>query len=134
MDEARECGPCNHCCSLLGVEELKKPDFARCAHVCTAGCGIYETRPEVCRDYRCLWLAGYLPLEDCRPSELGIMFDCDGNDDDGWDLDVYEIWPGALEQRARIDELIAYISERMKVLRVNYYPYRQPLLMTANGA
>jgi hypothetical protein len=113
------------------VQELAKPDFTTCAHVCEAGCGIYLTRPADCRDFSCLWLAGYLPLEDCRPSELGIMFDCDGDDETGWVLDVYEAQPNAFAQRARLDELIAYISERMKVLRVDYYPYRRPLLMVS---
>lgn len=131
MDESRECGPCTHCCSILGVEELDKPDWARCAHVCEKGCGIYETRPDVCAEYRCLWLAGYTPFAECRPDAMGVMFDCDGNDDDGWDLDVYELRPKAFAQRDRIDEIVAHISGLMKVLCVNYYPYRTPLIMAS---
>jgi len=37
-------------------------------------CGIYATRPPVCRDYACMWLAGH-GSEDDRPDRCGVMVD-----------------------------------------------------------
>jgi hypothetical protein len=46
-----------------------------CAAVAKGGgCGIYATRPRICRAYRCLWLQGQLEPED-RPDRLGAVLD-----------------------------------------------------------
>ncbi|MBS0297922.1 MAG: YkgJ family cysteine cluster protein [Proteobacteria bacterium] len=53
----RECGACTMCCSLLQIDELQKPEGVACVHVREGGgCGIYETRPGVCRAFYCLWM------------------------------------------------------------------------------
>jgi hypothetical protein len=73
---ARECGSCTACCELLEVIELKKPRGVLCQH-CTIGkgCAIHETRPEVCRDYECGWLAhDYIP-DELRPDRCGFILD-----------------------------------------------------------
>lgn len=53
----RECGDCNICCTYLRIDELpvKKPQDVACSHLCEKGCGIYETRPNVCRSWYCGW-------------------------------------------------------------------------------
>lgn len=71
------CGTCTMCCKLLGVED--KPAGKWCPH-CTQGrgCGIYETRPELCRVYKCGWLLSQddpgreLP-PDLRPDRCKVM-------------------------------------------------------------
>ncbi len=51
------CGTCTLCCKTMKVHELDKPAHLWCAHCDVAkGCAIYETRPESCRIYDCLWL------------------------------------------------------------------------------
>jgi hypothetical protein len=65
----RACGPCTLCCKLLVVEAMRKPVNKWCQHcVIGRGCGVYETRPEECRDFFC----GFLTLphlgEEWRPS------------------------------------------------------------------
>jgi hypothetical protein len=43
------------CCKVLEIDEFKKPAGKLCEHcVLTGGCGVYDTRPDVCRDY-CRW-------------------------------------------------------------------------------
>jgi len=70
----RECGSCTLCCKLLGIKELKKPAGVWCNLVqIGTGCGQYETRPQSCRDFSCLWLQGVLPLE-LKPSEVRAVF------------------------------------------------------------
>ena len=52
----KACGPCSFCCKVLEIDEFKKPAGKLCAHCAlTGGCGVYETRPQVCRDYHCRW-------------------------------------------------------------------------------
>jgi len=51
------CDGCSACCKVMKIEELNKPAHTWCAH-CNIGqgCAIYETRPESCRVYECVWL------------------------------------------------------------------------------
>jgi hypothetical protein len=71
----RECGECVACCDLLYVAELKKPARQRCPDCTGTGCGIWETRPSVCRNWHCVWrMLGAMPPET-RPDRLGVMFE-----------------------------------------------------------
>jgi hypothetical protein len=67
----RSCGECTLCCRLMGVEELEKPNDKWCVH-CKGGCQVYNVRPQTCRDFTCLWLAGALRIED-RPDKTGVV-------------------------------------------------------------
>lgn len=50
----RVCGTCTLCCKLLFVEAMRRPVNKWCRHcVIGRGCGVYETRPEECRDFFC---------------------------------------------------------------------------------
>jgi hypothetical protein len=53
----KACGDCSFCCKALEITQLAKPAGAWCEH-CRAGggCGVYATRPDICRDYECLWI------------------------------------------------------------------------------
>lgn len=70
------CGPCTLCCKVMGIKEghvttdtetgeethvltfVKEKD-QWCQHASSRqGCRIYETRPQACRDFECLWLQG----------------------------------------------------------------------------
>ena len=53
----RQCGSCTLCCKLLKIPETDSDKGSWCRHCETGkGCGIYETRPQRCRDFMC----GYL--------------------------------------------------------------------------
>jgi hypothetical protein len=60
----RECGTCTLCCKVYEVPSLQKPAGKWCQH-CTPGkgCGIWETRPDHCRSFYCLWMTdgGFKP-------------------------------------------------------------------------
>lgn len=61
----RSCGTCTLCCKVYTVPAIDKAAGRWCQH-CTPGrgCGIYETRPEQCRDFFCLWMTeGAIPAE-----------------------------------------------------------------------
>ncbi len=76
----RDCGDCNVCCTLMPVPQLDKPSGVDCKHWDGkregGGCTVYETRPEVCREWACIWRSGSNLLEPGdRPDKLGIMLD-----------------------------------------------------------
>jgi len=69
----RECGPCGLCCKLLAIKSIGKPASQWCEHWDKdAGCAIYETRPDSCRKFACLWLAEQLPIE-LSPRRTGVV-------------------------------------------------------------
>lgn len=70
--EARPCGECNVCCTVLGVESIDKPEQQACTHATLNGCTIYATRPPECAAFRCYWKLGILPVE-LRPDIVGGM-------------------------------------------------------------
>ncbi len=105
MEPRRSCGDCTLCCTLLRVDELKKRGGTPCPQLRgpTGGCGIYETRPRICRAYRCLWLQGKLEEGD-RPDLLGAILD-HVNEAGVMHLAVREAETGAFERSPRLREI-----------------------------
>jgi hypothetical protein len=70
----RSCGTCTLCCKVHGIAELAKPVGKWCPH-CEIGksCKIYETRPQECRTFHCLWLADGRMAEHWRPDRSKIV-------------------------------------------------------------
>jgi len=103
----RECGPCTVCCTVMGVEELKKKNYQRCCYL-TERCSIYEARPPGCRDWSCNWLLGTLEGDERRrPDQLGLMFTYELKGEK-MILTAYEVWDGASQQsdaRLLLDKL-----------------------------
>lgn len=70
------CGECTLCCKLYAIPAINKPEHKWCKD-CTPGkgCNIYETRPEVCKEYQCLWLA-FMSKDnpELRPDKIGMVF------------------------------------------------------------
>ena len=83
---SRACGTCAACCTAMAVDDLDgatKPAGERCAHVARdpgrpslpvlgGSCGTYETRPDGCRAFRCLWLLGNFGGQE-RPDRAGVV-------------------------------------------------------------
>ena len=72
----RQCGECTACCTHLKIdtEEFQKLAGPDCAHLePKRGGRIYETRPQVCRDFRCLWLQMPDLPDDWRPDRSGVL-------------------------------------------------------------
>jgi hypothetical protein len=68
----RSCRECSLCCKLPPIDtpELQKQANTWCPHCRPGkgGCSIYETRPTLCRNYRCLWLKDAALGEEWKPS------------------------------------------------------------------
>ena len=71
----RECGDCTDCCTWLAINkpEVQKQPGATCKHCTGAGCGIYETRYPICRDYYCAWRGMDIFDESWRPDRSGVF-------------------------------------------------------------
>jgi hypothetical protein len=52
----------------MGVKALGKARYQACRH-CTAGkgCSVYDTRPQECRDFECMWLRDARLPDRLRP-------------------------------------------------------------------
>lgn len=68
----RSCGTCQACCGPIFKIEGLKTETESCPHLAPKGCGIYSTRPDPCREFRCLWHYGMMRGE-LRPDRCGII-------------------------------------------------------------
>ena len=94
----RSCGTCVVCCYLTDIDtpELKKPPGTVCEHCTGTGCGVYETRPPICRTFHCGWRYAAHLDEDWRPDRSGIfillrwdMASAGSNFDNVWHFNVF---------------------------------------------
>jgi hypothetical protein len=71
----RECGGCMVCCIEPAIHDpaLEKPAGVTCPNCVASSCAIYAARPQVCRDYFCMWRR--LPFLDAewRPDLSGVL-------------------------------------------------------------
>lgn len=120
----RSCGACSACCTVLRVDELAKPAGVDCEHQrrdCggedgdspSAGCGIHETRPPICRAYHCLWLQGGLE-DDERPDRTGGIVDLEAVGA-GVQLSIREIRPGAFDDSPGLQGIADRYRSQMPV-------------------
>ena len=73
------CGTCTMCCKLYNIKDIKKHG-EWCPNVCTNGCKIYEERPEVCRNYSCVYRDMKLS-PNLRPDKLKAIIEYNGQYD-----------------------------------------------------
>lgn len=100
LEARRSCGPCTACCVLPRISAEPdfpsgKPGYVRCDKLCATGCSVYDDRPELCRDYVCLWRVGIVNGDERRrPDRLGLMFTLDEMDGKPV-IEAWELWEGA---------------------------------------
>jgi hypothetical protein len=75
MEVPGSCGDCVMCCQWLDIETtgLSKKAGVLCQHCTGGGCGIYETRPELCRNFFCGWRMVPQLGEAWRPDRSGVI-------------------------------------------------------------
>jgi Fe-S-cluster containining protein len=72
----RQCNECQECCNgnlqvnVLGYEISKGNP---CRFLCSSGCSIHKSRPEVCRSFNCLWKMDESIPEDLYPKNSGVI-------------------------------------------------------------
>jgi hypothetical protein len=72
----RACGSCTACCKIssIDVPSLRKPAGIMCPNCTGTNCSIYDTRPEPCRTFFCLWRKVATMPDALRPDRIGVMF------------------------------------------------------------
>ncbi|MBV1689098.1 hypothetical protein KRR38_15805 [Novosphingobium sp. G106] len=79
----RDCGTCTVCCKDLAIVQ---PEFTKlpgilCEHcVPGQGCGIYETRFSICRQYDCGWRSLDNMDDSWRPDRSGVLITLEFSD------------------------------------------------------
>jgi hypothetical protein len=87
----RSCGTCTLCCKVYEVPVLNKPEGKWCGHCAPGkGCGIWQTRPEFCRDFHCLWINDASFSAEWKPEIAKFVM----NIQDGGDQIVVMVDPG----------------------------------------
>ncbi|MBB4066091.1 hypothetical protein [Gellertiella hungarica] len=72
--DARDCAGCGLCCRLPDIDALDKPANEPCRHLAgEAGCRAYDTRPDTCRAFLCLWRTEAALGEEWHPPTAGMM-------------------------------------------------------------
>lgn len=95
------CNGCTVCCTVMAVEPLGKPFYARCVNELKDGCGIYEDRPQECRDFICSFAAGLMgDATTWRPDQCGLLFFLRRFSDGLW-LEIFEAVAGAAADARR---------------------------------
>ena len=95
FETPRPCGSCSYCCNLYAVEEVQKPAHTWCRHYAEGvGCSIHETRPDICRNFQCLWTFAAPLDETWRPDQCRfimrpgtaneVVIDVDPDEPDAW--------------------------------------------------
>jgi hypothetical protein len=77
----RECGECTACCVWLPIAEpsIRKLGGTPCCNLSEKRCGIYDSRPNLCREWFCGWrFMGHLG-EEWRPDRCNVLIDLEEN-------------------------------------------------------
>lgn len=68
------CGNCTACCEVFHIPVLNKPQNTLCKDCTGFGCGIYDSRPQTCKDYQCIYIRSDMP-EELRPDKCGVILE-----------------------------------------------------------
>jgi len=70
----RACGSCSLCCKVFRVPEVDKPAGQWCRHIVHGkGCGIHDSRPQVCRAFFCHWMRNGALDDNWRPDRCKVV-------------------------------------------------------------
>ena len=128
----------------MSIPELKKPADVWCEHAGDhpgGGCGIYEERPQSCRDFKCSWLQddGAFFRDSDRPDKLGTVFwvKAGGATDQQGDLRnvvvAMERHRGAALQRDRAREIIMTLRAKGIPVTIGCGSVRRAVQITNEG-
>lgn len=125
MDNERSCGSCTVCCKVPGIDDkdLQKPVGLWCQYCDNKSakpCTIYDTRPDTCKNFECLWLSDKQKAlnDDMRPDRSRMML-TSVIDDVGvmpaGSIMAWEVVPGAFDS-PRNKKVIERLKNRVPIL------------------
>lgn len=119
----RDCGECIACCQFLTIDtdEFRSESGVLCSNCLPGkGCKIYDSRPQVCRNFHCGWRLFDHFDENWRPDKSGILIMTTNKDiPGGYQAAGFELYMTdsrlALSKPALIEFLVASIEEKIPV-------------------
>lgn len=112
----RECGRCQACCVAPRLDERDKPAYTRCRDLVRSGCRNYKSRPDPCRQYKCLWLQGWGAKDD-RPDKTGAMFTARDHAEHGPWVSLHVVGRKALTTR-RVRKAVVGLIQKTVVIEM----------------
>jgi len=113
------CGDCTACCERFEIDgdiwnNNVKTKNVMCKYECN-GCSIYEDRPEVCRDFKCVWLrikeARPDFSEQLRPDQVGAMVITKEPENNKGQILIDECIKGAFDVNSMTDAQAELVTE-----------------------
>ncbi len=76
----KECGDCTLCCTVYDIPDLEK----KAGHACfntkgDGGCSVWGLHPQICQDFKCLWLKHDDMSGIWRPDHAGFVLRLEPN-------------------------------------------------------
>lgn len=76
----KECGTCNLCCKVYDIPDLEKKSGHTCVNVRPeGGCGVWGLHPQICQEFKCLWLKHDDMNGTWRPDHAGFVLRLEPN-------------------------------------------------------
>lgn len=120
---ARPCGSCTACCTVMPVSEIKKAAHVRCEHLGSAAkrCKVYATRPQSCEVWWCMWAVNPVMAGALRPDHSHIVVDMEPerlvkrDDETGEEVAIPAIvaWPDPKYPEAYLDAVFLDALEKL---------------------
>ena len=74
------CGDCSLCCKVYDIDDLGKKAGQTCSHQRSGtGCGVWGLHPQICQDFKCLWLKHDDMTALWRPDICGFVLRLEPN-------------------------------------------------------
>lgn len=126
---AGHCADCTGCCLVFEVKDVPKAFGEPCKHLGKTlfghGCTIYETRPDACKHYVCLWLDSQRRIdvpsmpENMRPDVTHVVLGWPwGTDRETLFVYPYPGYDDAWQKPPVADYLRMILSRRGKIVVV----------------
>lgn len=117
------CGECTACCFTLYIKDktFEKPSGYACKHCASGfGCKLYQSRPSVCRSFKCVWLKSQSRNDrmaaELRPDKCGAIFTEDSQTADPLIIECHGTPNGAAWRWINEVQAVGY-----KVRNITYY-------------
>jgi hypothetical protein len=122
---AHTCGECAACCIPYRVPEIEKPAGVPCRYIVPSGdpdapayvgggCACYQSRPEPCRHFHCLWIKDLIP-DEMRPDKVGYIVATNWA---GGYVQVNELVPEATDRCLHFQPWVAEVRRRGIEVRI----------------
>jgi hypothetical protein len=129
----RSCGTCTLCCKVYEVLPLNKPAGKWCSHCSPGrGCGIHETKPDLCSSFNCFYLTEGRLSDEWKPEVSKFVISIDPNSgymhvrvDPGqpraWMKEPYlqqlRVWAEAMLPRGQL--VIVFVNQQATLVAMN---------------